>query len=410
MFVTEQEKKEIESYPIKDALERLGINFKKTGSGYVTNCPLPCHGSDSSPSFSLKIDTNTWKCFGCNEGRTIIDFIQKYYNIPFIDALEEAAKITGVTISNKNSKENEKYKKYKELMTNHAKRYHQNLYSKNNKSAEKALNYLYSRGIVDETIKEFGLGCVPDDEYKTRKDLGFINGRISFPIQEMTNGEPLAIGMGYRTMQDILNPMGYDSSKCPKYMNDKNIDGMFVKGDTFYGYGSAYPYIRMAKYAIIVEGYFDTLALHQSGIKNVLGVMTATMTDNMIATLTKLTNSVILFLDKDKTGIANSAKLIPKLIKKGLDVKIYFSEDGKDAADLCKKANFDKEEVFNSIISNAEYGIHFLIEKASNNYTDVVTRERMNTLRTLLPILNSLPEEARIVYTDMLYKKIDIRC
>ena len=56
--------------PIDDALERYaGVNFMKAKTNrekYNIHCP---YHSDRSPSFTVYVSTNTFKCWaGCNDG------------------------------------------------------------------------------------------------------------------------------------------------------------------------------------------------------------------------------------------------------------------------------------------------------------------------------------------------------
>jgi DNA primase len=53
----------------------------------------------------------------------------------------------------------------------------------------------------------------------------------------------------------------------PKYLNSPETPA-YVKGEHLYGLFQSKEEIRQKKFAILVEGYLDLIALYQYGIKN----------------------------------------------------------------------------------------------------------------------------------------------
>lgn len=419
--MTDDEKREILAradliYFVQDV---FGIKLKKVGRVYKCDCLFH---DERSASLTFWPHNGTWKCLGqCGAHGDVITFVMKYKKYNYIEACKFIGGIVGVSISDKPIHPD--IINYKETMTKHADRYHKTLYTPQGAAA---LNYLYSRGFDDVIIKNFNLGFVPNDEYQYRKDLGGISGRVSFPIYDLALPEhSKVLGMGYRTLKD-LQP-GWDSKKDPKYINDRNtntdsstperkdtnfnpnLGNTFIKGNVFYGLSQALPRIRDLGYAIIAEGYADVISLHKSGITNTIGLMTASFTDEHIEMLTKMTKTVILFLDTDETGIANMIRYIPKFIAKGFNVQIIINDTGKDPADICFKKKFVPVEVNNYIRQNAQYAIEFFMERATRDYKKMVSRERMMALSIMNPILEILPKVQQQVFTDKLLKILDMK-
>ncbi len=56
----------------------------KTPKGYVTNCPLH---QDNHPSFYIYTDTNSFYCFGCNQGGDVIKLVMLIEQLPFQEAV-----------------------------------------------------------------------------------------------------------------------------------------------------------------------------------------------------------------------------------------------------------------------------------------------------------------------------------
>ena len=69
---------------------------KKKGGRYWACCPFH---DEKTPSFSINVATNTWYCFGaCGEGGGVVNFVMKYYNLTFIEAIEKLAEKYGIRI------------------------------------------------------------------------------------------------------------------------------------------------------------------------------------------------------------------------------------------------------------------------------------------------------------------------
>lgn len=402
--MTEQEKEKILDYPLKDAL--LKLNYELDNNNKMC-CPF--HKEDT-PSFSVNVNKNFFYCFGCGKGGNIFNFIQYIKEVSFVESIKIASEITGVPVSEKPL--NKAHEEYKNLMTSHAVRYYKNLESED---AKKAIGYLKSRNITLDTIQKFKLGYVPNDEYKHRKDLKEIGGRISFPIFEMSRGSNKVIGLGYRTLKDFLSPLEYDKKKDVKYKNDKTttdeLEGVFQKKEIFYGYNLAIENIRKQKCAVLVEGYMDVISMHQAGIDNTLGIMTSNISENMIDILSKNTNLVWLFTDADEAGQKGAIKCIPPLLEKGIDVRVFVPEGGKDAADMCNKYNFDKDIIKTKIISESIDGMKFLFDKVLSKAQNNIIREQRKALDILNPLLGQLGpySSERAVYENYLYKSIYLK-
>lgn len=66
---------------MKDILDKYGIKQK----GYMFHCPL--HGIDKNPS--AKCYKKSYYCFSCGNNGDLIDFVEKYFNLNFQEAMEK---------------------------------------------------------------------------------------------------------------------------------------------------------------------------------------------------------------------------------------------------------------------------------------------------------------------------------
>lgn len=396
----------VNSIPLEEIKDKVDVyeyikkyypQYKTEDHNSLFKMICPWH-EEKTPSLVFWKKNKTFKCFGCNEHGDIINFVQKMENLDFKSASALVAKNIGVEYMLKPP--NPYHEEYKNIMTNNMKRYNKNLY------ISPALNYLVNdRKLTKEIIQEFNIGFVPNNEYKIRTDIGGISGRISFPIMEQFNSDKCkCIGMGYRTMVN----------EKPKYINDRNrsdkndnLYGVFIKGNCLYGYDKAAKFIKSSDSVYIVEGYMDVISMHQSGIKNTVGIMGTSLTQNQINLITKLTNNVILFLDSDNAGISNMVRLLPLLLANNINVKIVTTNIAKDPGDLCKFYDFSKENILKFINYNMMLAVQYVIDSYTKQYEKVMLESKKNIMNSLAPIFNNITnKEDKEIYTSYLKHKI----
>jgi hypothetical protein len=58
---------------------------RKTGKRIQVCCPLH---EDKNPSFIIYTDSNSWHCFSCNRGGSVIDFIMHLQGKTFVQAVK----------------------------------------------------------------------------------------------------------------------------------------------------------------------------------------------------------------------------------------------------------------------------------------------------------------------------------
>lgn len=144
---------------IVDVINRY-VPLKKRGRHHVACCPF--HG-EKTPSFTVSEEMQIFKCFGCGKAGDVFTFLQEYERIDFREALEELAKLAGVTLIKSSLIDHQESKKklLVEINTQVAKFYNYILLS--HPLGKPALEYTTNRGITVETIKTFNIGFSPED-------------------------------------------------------------------------------------------------------------------------------------------------------------------------------------------------------------------------------------------------------
>lgn len=360
------------------------LSLKKSGQNYVGICPFH---SEKTPSFIVSPVKQIFHCFGCGTGGNVITYLMKYEKMSFIDTVKRLAGDAGIRIAEKEAESTDKDKKKKGLIEANklAAEYYNNILIKS-KEGEIARIYLSERGISPEMLERFNIGYSLNSwdkayEYLGKKGIakevlaetGIIvpkgkgegyydrfRGRVMLPIYDRNK---MLVGFGGRVMDDTT----------PKYLNSPETP-LFSKRQLLYGLDLALNYIRESGYAIIVEGYFDVIVAHQSGIQNVVGTLGTALTENHIRSLSRLTSEVILTFDSDTAGINAARRSVELFLNSEVKAKVLLLPEGEDPDSYIRIFGTTSfTELLKSAKGIVEFEIDKIIEKWSNmNQTESI--------------------------------------
>ncbi|KUO74143.1 MAG: hypothetical protein APF77_11550 [Clostridia bacterium BRH_c25] len=357
----------IEKNDIVDVISEY-MTLKRSGSNYGALCPFH---SEKTPSFSVSSSKQIFNCFGCGVGGNVITFIQKIEKLNFIEAVKLLAERAGVQLEeDKDPKQLEKAKLQKALYkvnTEAARFFYSNL-----STNEKAMEYLRRRGLSETIIKRFGLGVAPDRwqelmDFMKRK--GF-NTELLYKaglIVKNKDGERYYDKFRNRIMFPIIDLKGNviafggrvtDDSK-PKYLNSPDTP-VFNKGYNIYGLNFVKK-VQNLENIIVVEGYMDTIALHQFGVDNAVASLGTAFTENQAKLLKRFSNEIIISYDSDMAGQTATMKGLSVLEKEGCIVKVLSLPTGKDPDEYIRKEGIDAfRDRIKKSVSLIEYKIENL--------------------------------------------------
>lgn len=388
------------------------LPLKKSGANYVGLCPFH---NEKTPSFTVSDTKQFFHCFGCGEGGDVVTFIMKKENLEFPDAVKFLADRLGMVIEEKMPKDkklyDERLKAY-EINKEAARFFHLNL----NKS-KSSLDYLYSRGIPNKVIKQFGLGYSLDSwdslyKYLTSKGykveliekLGLIGrkskgtgyydkfrNRIIFPIIDVKGR---VIGFGGRVLDDSM----------PKYLNSQETI-VFNKGNNLYGLNLLNKFSDK-KEIILVEGYMDVISLFSNGINYSVASLGTALTDRQSKLLKRYGKEVYICYDSDKAGIKATEKAFHLLSKEDISPKIVVLEDYKDPDDYIRLEglnNFKKKlkESYNYV----DYMIYINKSKYDLNVAEDKIKFTMEISKVIRNLRNPIEKD---VYIKKVSKEMDI--
>ena len=327
------------------------VVLKKKGKEYLGICPFH---DDSKPSMSVIPEKQFYYCFSCGAGGNAIKFLMEFQRQSFSDVVLELAKKYQVPVDTVEGPQQERLKqqisrrdKLYRVMKLATGWFRNQL---NSEAGKKALQYLKNnRHLSDGTLIDFELGYAPDNwdsllQYfvnveKVSPELlesaglivprkggnGFYDrfrNRIIVPIHDR---QKRVIGFGGRSL---------DGTE-PKYLNSPETE-IFEKGKNLFGLDKASNSITKKDYAVVVEGYFDVIALHDSGVNNVVASLGTALSRNQITLLSRSTDSkkILLNFDSDKAGIRASNRAISEVenlaMQGQLDLRILQLPSGKD--------------------------------------------------------------------------------
>ena len=371
------------------------MHIEKSGSNYTGLCPFH---TEKTGSFMVSKSKQIYKCFGCNAGGDVISFVMRWENIDFMEAVKILAKRCGITLDRNISEEERKkiqeMNKFKEIHTEAARFYFQNLLSRKNPGYE----YLKKRGLSDKIIKKFGLGyslnswnslmnhllakgydkadlvkCgLVTHKSETNKYYDRFRNRVMFPIFNY-NGK--VIGFGGRVLDDSL----------PKYLNSPETL-IFNKRLNLYGLNISKKSIKDDT-LILVEGYMDLISLYQNNIEYVVATLGTALTIGQAKLIRRFAKNVIISYDSDQAGQNATLRAIDILLQADIKVKILNLKDCKDPDDFIKKYGF---EGYKKAIDESDYYIKFKIDILKNKYNLENDTQKMSFVEEATLLLRKL--------------------
>ena len=351
------------------------VTLTRRGNNYWACCPFHI---EKTPSMAIKEDGQFFKCFGCQEGGNVINFIRKIEDVDFVKAVEILAKNAGMKMPEyEDSEEMRKKKHQRDRMLSVLKAtsdfYIDNL---NKVEANKHIDYIRKRGLSDEMVKKFKIGASTDFYalIKHLRKLGFTDEEmISSGVAGRGENNMLYDFYGTRLIFPIINGLGEvvgfsgrDLSNEPQRAKYKNTPQtlVFNKSQLIYGYH----FLREMKKAkmldtiVLVEGQMDVIACHQAGINSAIGVMGTALTANHARDLRYLCNDIIVCLDGDKAGEGATYKALEILRQAGMNVKVLRLKQAKDPDEYIKK--FGKDQFVEQMFKAGDYMEFILIDLA----------------------------------------------
>ena len=381
--------------------------LKKKGANWMACCPFH---QEKTPSFSVNPSKGFYKCFGCGKGGNAFTFLMEMEGLNFPEAIQRVAEMTGVPLpepiddrqyaQNKQRKEERKHLSEQVIELNKiALEFWETELRSKDKKAKAAREYLEQRGISEDIQRQFHIGFSPDSwdfllnhlrekgaDEKLIEQSGLVSvneekdrvfdrfrGRIMFPVLDV-NGNPVAFG---------ARAMGDDQ---PKYLNSPETPA-YVKGQHLYGLFQSKEAIRQKKFAILVEGYLDLIALYQFGITNVAASLGTAFTPEQSKLLSRFTKKVVINYDGDSAGIKAARRAIEELLPQDFEIKVLVLPEGQDPDDFVRANGADS---YNQARGRALPFLNFAFEAAVRGRSVANPKQKAEAIEDLMPVLSAI--------------------
>ncbi|MGB3557190.1 MAG: DNA primase [Geitlerinemataceae cyanobacterium] len=361
------------------------VALRKQGKEFLGLCPFH---DEKTPSFNVNPSKQMYYCFGCGKGGNAITFLKELGKQSFSEIVLDLAQRYQVPIKTVEPQQHQELQRQLSLREQLyeicaiATSFYQHALRQT--EGQKALFYLQNDRQLDEaTIQKFQLGYAPPGwetlyGYLVRQKhfpvelvekAGLIiprssgssyydrfRDRLMVPIHDI---QGRAIGFGGRTLTD----------EKPKYLNSPETE-LFDKGKTFFALNKAKSAISKTDRAVVVEGYFDAIALHAAGIENAVASLGTALSSVQVKQLLRYTESkqIVLNFDADAAGIKASERAIGEIetlaYQGDVQLRILNLPEGKDADEFLRKGT---SEDYQKLLDSAPLWIDWQIERILEN-------------------------------------------
>ncbi|MCD8302087.1 MAG: DNA primase [Prevotellaceae bacterium] len=372
-------------------LKRAGVNLKGL-------CPFH---DDRTPSFFVSPARNYCKCFACGEGGNPVNFIMKHEQLNYADAIRYLARKYGIPIEEKElTAEDMRRKDDREsmfILNEWARDWFRKQLTETEEGRDIGLTYLHGRGFRDDTIERFQVGYCPNsretslhadalkagfreeyitntpNEQDTRQSVGTglawkndrgqlrdrFSGRVIWPILTISGK---VAGFGGRVLDAATKGVNVKYQNSPESM-------IYSKRRELFGLMQAKQAISKQDLCYLVEGYTDVMAMHQSGVENVVASSGTALTEEQIGMIHRLTDNIVVVYDGDAAGIKASQRGIDMLLRQGMNVRLLLLPDDDDPDSFARKHNATefKEYITSHQTDFIKFKTSLLMEEAKDD-------------------------------------------
>ncbi len=397
---------------VRDATDLLAlvgqaVKLRKQGSAHVGLCPFH---AERTPSFQVIPARNFYHCFGCGKNGDAFAWLMEREGMTFPEALEQLARAAGIELPQRRERPSAEVDL--ETRMRSALEAAQAFFEAQLQRHEGARTYLRDRGYAGPFLAEAGFGMAPDGwdalvnhlrglnfsaelleqaGLVSRSERGtlidFLRNRLTIPIHDARGR---VVAFGGRVMGEGQ----------PKYLNTRDTP-LFHKGGTLFGFHRAKGAMRDG--ALVVEGYFDVLQLHQNGIHQAVAPLGTALTDEHLKALLRFTRRVILCFDGDAAGRRAMEKSLRLALPLGFEVRLLELPQGEDPDTWCLKLG---GEAFREMLHTAPDWTAFMVDRSMEGKDLRRITDRMGAFKDLLDFLPYLPRtpESRELFTSLAHQ------
>lgn len=382
-----------------DIAEVIGETVKliRAGNALVGLCPFH---QEKTPSFRVSPDKGVFHCFGCQAGGDVFTYVAELHGVGFTEAAALLGERYGIARPRGRAPgedvTQQRRKKVLEALVQTQRFFEERLWTT---EGAQAREYLLSRGLSEEQAKAYGLGWAPEAWDRLLRHLagrnfsaeelaeaglvvprqsgGFYDrfrGRVTFPIRD-TAGR--VVSFGGRALGE----------QTPKYLNGPETR-VYDKSRTLFRLSEVAREVRSCGQIVIVEGYFDAIALAAAGIPSVVAVCGTALGPAHADLIRRWADRAVLFFDGDAAGRRAALRGLGVLLQAGIGVRVATPPAGKDPDDLARSGGAPAVE---ACLGQALDLPDFLVEQAKQEFDTQSLEGRVSAVEMILEHLVLLP-------------------
>ena len=385
-----------------DIVEIVGeiVPLKKAGRNWTGLCPFH---AEKTASFSVSAERQLYHCFSCKAGGDVFRFIQEQEKVPFLEAVAVLSQRAGIPVPERRGERSGVRATLMEALELAASSYEQWLRDPQWGKAARA--YLAERGIDDGAARTFRLGLAPEgwthlaDRLRTQVPQEILV-QAGLVVRREGDGSRGAYDrFRHRLMVPLIasggTVVGFGARALgtdpPKYLNSPET-AVYRKSGFLFALDRARRAVDAAGEMIVVEGYFDAIALHQAGLENTVATSGTALTPEHARTLKRLTPRVALTYDGDAAGRDAAMRSIGILLAEGLEVRIVELPLGEDPDTLVRTQGGAgwrgrRDQAYDPVAFVHRHVLEAAIQSGSGR---VESEER--AIRAVVGLANEIPE------------------
>ncbi len=388
------------------------VVLKKKGREFVGICPFH---EDSNPSMTVSPAKQFYYCFSCGAGGNAIKFLMEFQRQSFSDVVLDLARKYQLSVETVEGPQQDRLRLQLSRRENlsRALALASGWFQAQLRTPEglRAYEYLVDkRGLKESTIDSFHLGYAPNDWEALGNHLQTVEGfkpevlaaaglvvarkggqgfydrfrnRLIVPIHDR---QGRVIGFGGRSL---------DGTE-PKYLNSPETE-VFEKGKHLFGLDRAASSIRSNDRAVVVEGYFDVIALHAAGVTNSVASLGTALSGKQITQLCRCTDSkrIVLNFDADGAGVRAAERAIGSVeqlaLQGQLELRVLHLPSGKDPDEFLR--DHDAGD-YKALLDKSPLWLDWQIEQVLEGRDLTLGDQFQQAVTGLVALLGKLPQSA----------------
>lgn len=369
-----------------DIVQIIGehVQLRKAGQNHKGVCPFH---HEKTPSFNVNGAKGFFYCFGCQKKGDVFTFLMEYHGKSFVEAAKDLAGRYGIEVPERAPSPAEQRARSLQSKLFEVNRIAHAFFRASladDALGERGRAYLRERAIGGDIADRFELGYAPDswdalvDHLRARKVPPELAVRVGLVKERERRG-----GYYSRWVDRVVCPvfmpggeiagfsgrrLGTDEDrKGPKYFNSPESE-VYKKSRLLYGLTQAREGFRRAGRAVVVEGNFDVVNLHQAGFDECVATLGTALTDEHVAVLRRLVPEVVVLYDDDRAGRAAALNCLKALAAADVPCRIATLPDGHDPDSLVRSEG--GPERLATLLSRAQPGVEYFIHEVWSTSRD----------------------------------------